>query len=124
MASEAILGCMMSSAVTLLFLRMYLFAYISQEMSLVIAVASVFITTTESAIEEQIQNPGSIVQISTIFKILKSILTMMVLTYNGNINDYFIILFFFYTTFIGTHFFQHAGLHIPYKAFYQEELPY
>jgi len=42
----------------------------------------------------------------------------MVFTYNGNINDYFVALFFFYTGYIGMRFFKDAGLMMPVKDYY------
>lgn len=111
----------MAVAAILIFLRMYFFSVITQEMSLVIAIMSTFVATSETEIEEQIKEPGSIVQIATVFKILKTSLTIMVFTYNGNVNDYFVGLFFFYTGYIGMCFFDKAGLKMPQKDYYQDE---
>jgi len=52
MMSTAILGCVMAVSAILLFLRMYFFNKITQEMSLVISIMSTFVATSETEIEE------------------------------------------------------------------------
>ena len=102
----------MSLSFVLLFLRMYFFITIGKEMALVIGILFTFVSTTEGEIKFNLTDPGSIVQIATIFKILKVCLAIMVLSYNGTVNDYFVGIFFFYSGLIGMFFFEDAGLYI------------
>ena len=53
--------------------------------------------------------------ISTFFKIINACLTIMVFTMNGNVNDYFVGLFFLFSCHLGKGFFEKTGLMIPEK---------
>ena len=117
----AILGCVRALALLTVFLRMYVFFEVTQVFALIVAIMSTFVSTSESEIEERINEPGSILQIATVFKIMKCCLTIMVFTYNGNVNDYFVGLFFFYTGHIGINYYLHAGLYMPHKAFHRNQ---
>ena len=106
---KAILGTVQTTAATLFFLRAYFIKSITQELSLVISILGTFIATSESEIESMVTNPGSRVQISTIFKVFKCGLIIMTFTFNGNINDYFVSTFFIYSGLIGRMYFRNAG---------------
>lgn len=121
MMSKAILGCIMAFAYSLFFLRVYFFNKITWVISFFVAIMSTFVTSTEGEIQKQIKTPNSFIQIATVFKILKACLTVMVLTYNGTINDYFIGAFFFYTALLGQMFFGRAGLFIPKKPYQRSD---
>ena len=71
---------------------------------------STFVATGESEIETMIKNPGSLVQVSTVFKVFKVSLIIMTFSFNGNVNDYFVGCFFWYTGLIGKIYFSNVGL--------------
>jgi len=45
----------------------------------------------------------------------------MVFTYNGDVNDYFIGIFFYSTALLGKNYFKNTGMSIPEKAFFKDE---
>lgn len=96
----------------LLFLRVYIFSHIDQITAMIISISCTFVAMAESEIESKIFESGSILTISMTFKIMNACLTIMVFTYNGNSNDYFIGLFFFFTCFLGRNYFRLAGFRI------------
>ena len=54
-------------------------------------------------------------------KSIKCILIIVVLSFNGNVNDYLISFYFLVTALTGTIFFSNSGLEIPEKSYYKKE---
>ena len=104
-------------SVLLIFLRVYIFPTIGQVTAMIVAIFSTFVTMSESEIKNQITDPGAIVTVSVAFKILNACLSIMVFTYNGNVNDYFIGLFFVFTCSLGKNYVKQSGFRISGHSF-------
>ena len=83
-----------------------------------------FIATSEGEIVSMIKNPGTLVQVFTIFKVFKATLIIMTFTFNGNVNDYFVSLFFWYSGMIGKFYFERVGLRSVEVNFSQTDLSF
>ena len=55
---------------------------------------STFVASAVTEVEQNLTSAGSIIAISTVFKILNAFLVITVFTFNGTVNDYFIGFFF------------------------------
>ena len=110
MMSHTVLSCLQSFTFFMYFMRIYVVTEIPSENALIISIFATFVATAETEVEQQIKEAGSILAISTFFKIMNACLTIMVFTYNGNVNDYFVGLFFLYSCFLGRQFFDSTGM--------------
>jgi hypothetical protein len=117
MVSFVVLYAVQAFALALLFVRLYMVPHINQAWALILSIFATFVSTAETEVKQQIKESGSFLAISTAFKIIKCILTIMVFSYNGNINDYFIGMYFFFSSYVGAEFFKRSGKTIPARPY-------
>ena len=70
----------------------------------------------------KIQNPSSLIQSGIFFKCIKAVMTIVIFTMNGTINDYFVTTFFFATSLGGLVYLNKCGYNYPAKPKNQEEI--
>ena len=121
MISYSVLICIESFTLLLLILRAYVFSNITMAWALIISITSTFVTTSENEVKATIKEAGSILAISMSFKILKAFLVIMVFTYNGTTNDFFVGAFFFWTCKLGKNYLGKSGYKLPNKPFLKEK---
>ena len=109
MISYLTLSCLEAFILFLLVLRVYVVTIISPQVAFILAIFATFVATAETEVESQIQEPGSILSVSIVFKVVNAMLVIVVFTLNGNINDYFVLFFFMSSCILGRDFFYYAG---------------
>ena len=110
MITYAILYRVASYLFVLLFLRLYIATKLNAIGCSIIAVLATFISTSETEVLSQIKSPSSTLMIFVSLKSIKCILIIVVLSFNGNVNDYLILFYFLVTAATGTIFFKNSGL--------------
>ena len=121
MISYTVLGLIEAFSLLLLILRAYVFSQITMAWALIISITSTFVSTSENEVKATIKEAGSILAISLSFKILKAWLIIMVFTYNGTTNDFFVGAFFFWTCKLGKNYFRNSGYRLPNQPFRKEK---
>ena len=114
-SSMIVLECTLLTSYTVFCLRASFLNEISQEVSLILSVMTIFVASSESQLTTKIENPSSLVLAGLIFKSIKAVMTIIIFTMNGTINDYFVSVFFFSTSLCGLVYLQKCGYNYPLK---------
>jgi hypothetical protein len=90
--------------------------------AVVVAIFSTFVATAQTEVQLQINESGSIIALSIIFKVLQAMLVIVIFIFNADFNDYFIVLFFFFSINIGLNYFKESSYRLVGVSFLKYEM--